>query len=513
VINELKDRVAIVDIGSNTVRLVIYEREEDRREYRELDNIKIAARLRIYLNGQQFLNEKGIRVLIDSLQTFQAIVRHYNVAKVICVATATIRQARNQQEIMQQVQEETGFMIKMLSEYEEAYYGYLAVVSSMDINEGITIDMGGGSTEVTYFRDRQLVQYESLPFGSLSLKLQFVKGEVPTDQENEEIRKFVQSQFEHLQWINDKEIPIIAMGGSARSIAQLHQSLIHYPLSGIHQYEMSILNLQEIKETIEPLSWNELQKIDGISKDRADTILPAIEVFQAICDISRATKFILSRKGLREGLLYNEMNKTNEKCTSLVDIGIQEIVKDFHIDEHERKYMIENAKQLFKQIKHISDAGNLLDDDDLELVERGALIFDVGKYVNEESSSQHTFYLLTNRTILGLSHRERVQLALIASYKGKGNFRQYIEPFKDWFTKEEQKKISLIGALLKIAEGLNITKRNLVKDIEISPQKDTWVMNIKCNDDFKPEKYQMERQKKYIEKLLKISVIPQFYLY
>ncbi|WP_367590649.1 hypothetical protein [Heyndrickxia ginsengihumi] len=66
---------------------------------------------------------------------------------------------------------------------------------------------------------------------------------------------------------------------------------------------------------------------------------------------------------------------------------------------------------------------------------------------------------------------------------------------------------------MKIAEGLNITKRNLVKDIEISPQKDTWVMNIKCNDDFKPEKYQMERQKKYIEKLLKISVIPQFYLY
>jgi exopolyphosphatase/guanosine-5'-triphosphate,3'-diphosphate pyrophosphatase len=89
--------------------------------------------------------------------------------------------------------------------------------------------------------------------------------------------------------------------------------------------------------------------------------------------------------------------------------------------------------------------------EDLVLLKRAAHVFYLGQYVDEEASSQHTFYLLANRTIDGLSHRDRVQLALVASFKNKTLFKQYIQPFHSWFTRAEQKKLRFLGALLKFA--------------------------------------------------------------
>ncbi|MED3820943.1 hypothetical protein P4736_29095 [Priestia megaterium] len=177
-----------------------------------------------------------------------------------------------------------------------------------------------------------------------------------------------------------------------------------------------------------------------MSKERADTILPSMEVFDILLEASKATQFIISKKGLREGILYNKIDKQDDSSTSLVDIGIEEIIYDFHINIDNSRQMIKIANVIVEQVNKINKMEGYITKQDRMLLEQASSIFHLGKYLNEESSSHHTFYLLSNRSILGLSHRERVKLALVASYKGKRTFRQYIEPFKDWYTKEEQKK-------------------------------------------------------------------------
>ncbi|MGW9019302.1 Ppx/GppA phosphatase family protein [Priestia megaterium] len=506
----MKRKVGIIDIGSNTMRLVIYVQPQKRGPFKEVENIKMGVRLRTYLNSEHIVSDEGISLLIDTLHSFQLLLHHYKVTDITCVATATIRQAKNREEILHIVQEKTGFTLTLLNEYEEAFYGYTAVIHSTDIKEGITVDMGGGSTEITYFRNRELVEYCSLPFGSLSLTLDFVKGSVPTDKEKERIRQYVRSQLEDLPWIFDKKIPLIGMGGSARNLAQLHQHLINYPLSGIHQYEMDVSTIQEIKEKLKSLTLIELQKLEGLSKERADTILPSIEVFDLLLDSSKATQFIISKKGLREGILYNKIDKQDDSSTSLVDIGIEEVIQDFHINMDNSRQMIKIANVILEQANKMRETEECITSKDVKLLGQAGCIFHLGKYLNEESSSHHTFYLLSNRSILGFSHQERVKLALIASYKGKRTFRQYIEPFKDWYTKEEQRKMCLLGAILEVAQSLNITKRNIVDDIEISSKNNDWIMNIRCHGDYKLEEHRIEKQKKHLEKLLKISIVPSF---
>lgn len=510
-IDKLKEKVAIIDIGSNTIRLVIYEKSKDGRHFKEIENIKKAARLRTYLNEQQLLQKEGIHLLIETLQSLEMMLNLYGVSEIICLATATIRQAKNKEDILQLVEERTGLSINILDEFEEAYYGYLAVAHSIDIREGITIDMGGGSTELTYFCNHGVVHYTSLPFGALSLKLQFVKGDAPTDQELAQIRQYIRSQLENLPWIVNKHIPIIAMGGSARNVAQIHQNFIHYPLAGIHQYEMKVSDIREIKARMKPLSFTELQNVEGLSKDRADTILPAIEFFEILCDLSKATQFILSGKGLREGFLYRTWNKKEEDFTDTVDSGIDDLMQDYHIDQNKGKQLKRIASIFFQQVKEIKGIGESLSDKDLDLINRGAGIFRLGKYINDESSP-YTFYMLANFPIIGLSHQDRVKLALIASFKGRGTFRQYMEPFKDWYTKEERQNLCLLGVILKLSQTLNTTGRNIVQDIKITPHEDCWVMNIQCQNDYAPEQYQLEKQKKHIEKLLKIKLVPEFQL-
>jgi exopolyphosphatase / guanosine-5'-triphosphate,3'-diphosphate pyrophosphatase len=510
VIDKLKRKVGIIDIGSNTTRLVIYVQPQKGVPFKEVENIKMGVRLRTYLNDEKIVSNEGISLLIDTLQSFQSLLHHYKVTNITCVATATIRQAKNKEEILHIVQEKTGFTLTLLNEYEEAFYGYTAVTHSTDIKEGITVDMGGGSTEITYFRNRELIEYCSFPFGSLSLTLDFVKGSVPNDEEKKQIRQYVRAQLKGIPWIFNKTVPLIGMGGSARNLAQLHQHLINYPLSGIHQYEMDVSTIQEIKEKLKSLTLTELQKLEGLSKERADTILPSIEVFDILLEASKATQFIISKKGLREGILYNKIDKQADSSTSLVDIGIEEIIYDFHINIDNSRQMIKIANVIVEQVNKINKMEGYITKQDRMLLEQASSIFHLGKYLNEESSSHHTFYLLSNRSILGLSHRERVKLALVASYKGKRTFRQYIEPFKDWYTKEEQKKMCLLGSILKVAQSLNITKRNVVDDIKISSKNDGWVMDIRCHGDYKPEEHRMEKQKKHLEKSLKISLTPNF---
>ncbi|HZG73743.1 MAG TPA: hypothetical protein VEY51_19555, partial [Chondromyces sp.] len=455
-------------------------------------------------------NGEGIRILIDALQLFDTIIDQYEVTDVVCVATAAIRQAANKNDILLTVQEKTGFTINLLNEYEEAYYGFLGVVHSTDIDEGITIDMGGGSTEITHFRHKKMLNYHSFPFGSLSVKLKFVTGTLPTRQEREQVRTFIRSQLETLPWVIDKKLPVVAIGGSARNVAQIHQHLVGYPLAGTHQYEMNVSEIEFIKKSLYPLSYEELQKTEGLSKDRVDTILPALEVFDVLGDITRATRFKFSTQGLRNGIIYQKINNASDQTISMADESIHQLLKEFHLHAQDKTQEMKLATSLFKQVKEFSKTNIHFDKADLDLLIRGIQTFHLGEKVNEESS-RTTFCLLSNRNFLGVSHKDRIKLALIASYKGKGTFRKYIHSFKEWFSKEEQKKLCILGAIIKLSHNLNTTKRNVVLDIKITPNGADWMVNIKCRELYQSEAYHFNREKKHLEKLLKTNIIPIFH--
>ncbi|SDC07913.1 exopolyphosphatase / guanosine-5'-triphosphate,3'-diphosphate pyrophosphatase [Terribacillus halophilus] len=496
---------AIIDIGSNTMRLVVYLRDKSGR-IKEKENVKVVARLRNYLTAEGILDEEGIQTLIKTLHSFQEVTRYYELESTTCVATATVRHAKNQQEILELVEKETDFTIRILSDYEEAYLGYLAVTNSMPFEHGITIDIGGGSTELTYFKDRKLQFYHSFPFGALSLKRQFVACDKPTAEELEQIHTYVCEQLRTLDWLPDKQLPIIAIGGSARNVVQIHQEEVGYPLAGLHQYKMKKQDIEEMEAALAPLDFAELQKVDGLSKDRADIILPAMQVFLCLLDIVDTTDFVLSRKGLRDGLLYEVLRRRNEMTlfTDVLERSFEELAKDFEID---RTHALKRQRTAL-QLAELVETGGYAEwtDHDKFLLRYAAFVYNVGAYIDTESGNQHTFYLLANRTIDGLLHKDRIILALLASFKNKSFYNRNAEVFQTWFKGEELAHYRLLGAIIKLANSLHATKRNIVADIKLQENGGDLVLVVTCNKDWQAERYQVEKQKKHLEKQLRRNI-------
>lgn len=499
-------KTGIIDIGSNTIRLVIYHYDQE-EGLRELGNIKTVARLRTYLQPTGEMSDEGIQLLTDTLVTFKAMLDDFGVEDVRAVATAAIRQASNRDSILALMKERTGIHIDLLTGDEEAKYGYLAVAYSMGTPSAVTIDMGGGSTEITLFKDKQLKYTHSFPFGTVSLKQLFVKGDILENDEREELITFVKEQFLSLPWIRDARLPVIGIGGSARNVAQIHQQQREYPLASVHGYEMSKQELRELRDYLTHISFDELKQLDGLSTDRADIIELALEVFCVLMEVVQSEAFQLTKKGLREGVILQRIFESDENTFdkyNVIEGNVRRLARQYGRSEMEITYLKEMADQLYRAICQLNFL--TFQTSDLQLLSQAAKIFNIGEYIELSSSSQHTFYLIANQSIDGLNHKERVKLALLASYKNKDYYQRFASPFTGWMTREEYRKIRDFGAILKFVYALNISKRNIVHTLELHKEDDFVHLNIYVKKNGMAEKYQAERHKKHLERVLKTTI-------
>lgn len=496
-------KTAIIDIGSNTVRLVIYQYEQ-RTGLKEIENVKAVARLRSFIDETGMLAEEGIMRLENILRSFREILEDYNIEYVRAIATASIRQAKNGQRILMRMKQAVDVDIELLSETQEAFYGYYAVVHTTSTPSGVTIDMGGGSTELTYFDEKEIMQSISLPFGSVSLKQQFVSGEVMNEQERQRVYDFARAQFEAIEWLKNLQLPVIGIGGSARNMATYDQHRKNYPLSGVHQYRITREDFIDIANKLTSLSLSQLQKLDGLSSDRADIIGPVIEVFHALMDVVGAQKFQFSRKGLREGLVIHRILKQHPHAFDRYDVfstTAKFLCAEFGKDDGQIKHHEYLAKMLYQQLVDL----NFMDaqPQNMRYLSDAAKVYFIGEYIDKDAASQHTFYILSNRAIDGLNHKERLRLALLASYKNKDNFKRYVSPFTAWYSPDELKTYQELGSILKFTYALDATKRNVVRKMRLFDKGDFVEMHIYTNSNSLAEQYRSNRQTKHLERLVK----------
>ena len=171
-----------------------------------------------------------------------------------------------------------------------------------------------------------------------------------------------------------------------------------------------------------------------------------------------------------------------------------------HVHYLTRKFYDELVKH---QIKSLTKA-------DWFYLSHAVYVFNLGHFIDAESSAQHSFYLLANQTIDGLLNHQKLKVALIASYKNSVTFDQFVKPYKSWLTKHERKKIRLIGALLKFTYALDATKRQVIKDIEIKIKRKEIKLKLFYKRNPSAESYQTEKQKKHLEKALKKKIVLEF---
>ncbi len=499
----MEERIGLIDIGSNTIRLVIFGFDKA-TGLNEILNIKTPARLSQYLTKDNDMNDEGIQVLTEALSSFNKVATKFKVDELHPIATAAIRQSNNQKDIIKKVKKDTGVEIKIVPEEDEAFYGYYAITHTTDIEDGVSVDIGGGSTEVTLFKDKQLKEAHSFPFGVVSLKRQFFEDKDHNDKSAiKGMEKFLSEQFDQLDWLKDQKVALVGVGGSARNVARIHQSEHSYPIGGVHNYTMSDKDIEEVFDLIRKSSRDELTNLDGLSRDRVDIILPSVSVFKTLYKKIDATQFTFSRKGIREGYIMNAIRQRYPEEFSKENVrkdALRQLANEYHIEEGSANRRLKLAESLLTQLLNHSDLK--VNDNDKELFVEGAYLYYLGSFIDSDSSSPHTYYLIANSMINGFSHKDRVKLALLASFKNKSLLKFYCKE-TEWFNSKETDTIQALGGIIKFVNALNISHTSFVEEVELKPKKDDkYELFVFYKGEPIAEEYQANRQKKHIEKIL-----------
>lgn len=502
----------LVDIGSNTIRLVIFHYHSD-TGLKELRNIKAPARLAQYIDDDMTMSQDGIEHLISILTSFDNVATDAGVSEMYPIATAAIRGSNNLEDIVRQVKERVGMEIVVISGDEEAYYGYNAVAHTISNVDAVTVDIGGASCEITYYENKELLESVSLPFGVVTLQDMFFKDKAHNNQEAiEACSLYITEQLSNVRWIAKLGVSVIAIGGSARNIARIHQSMTNYPIAGVHGYTLDDKDIDQVATLLIDTDEDDLDNIDGLSKERSDIILPSVLVFKALYDVVNAEEFKFSRNGLREGYAINRIKEkypTSFKRFNIFDDALHQIGNDFHIKGVEGQKRRNLASKVYQEL-YLNGLLNV-NKHEKRLMKSAAYLFDLGEFIDKDASSQHTYYILSNSNLNGLPHKDRVRLALLASYKNKSLLKFFAKE-TEWFTDEEIETMDALGSVLKFSNALDISNTGIVEDLRMNfdTDSDTAELVVYHVGDPIAESYQSNRQKKHIERIIDKDLVITF---
>ena len=299
---------AVIDIGSNTVRLSVYKVVG--QKVRNLFNEKEQASLRSFVKDG-VVSEKGIQRLIDVLRMFKSVVDNFeDIDEVHPFATATIRDAANRVEILSRVKEELGLDIEILSGEDEAKLAFIGASSSVEVSRGILTDIGGGSSEIVIIDQNKVIKSTSLSIGSLSAFNDYVDQLFMTTAEKKSIDADMKKMFEDKKFYREKHDLLCAVGGSARASLKFYNE--YYKLDSYNTIMKKDKFNSMLKEIIEEEPREILDSILEVKPDRIHTLLPGMAILNRVAKYFYCSEISVSQTGVREGYVYSKLLGRNE---------------------------------------------------------------------------------------------------------------------------------------------------------------------------------------------------------
>jgi exopolyphosphatase/guanosine-5'-triphosphate,3'-diphosphate pyrophosphatase len=457
-------RIGIIDIGSNSIRLVVYERNS-LGAHRVLSEYKDSARLSERIGSNGLLEEHDVLSIVPILTHFTLLCKNHEVSSVRAVATAAIRNAANSHEIVSLLEQKSGLSIEVLSGAEEARLGFLGVINTIDIQDGFIVDIGGGSTEITLFHNRKLVNSISFPFGSVNTTRQFVKNKTFSEADLANLRHMVEHALAAHPWIRQAPgLPLIGLGGTIRNLGKMSQKRCKYSLQLAHNYELLEGELDFFYKLLSSLPIDKRKKVEGLSKDRVDIIVPGLTILHTIYEVAASSICVISGSGLRDGLFYETLKPNHPEVQNVLETSIQNLLMmhENGAEQHVRHVDI-FAMTLFERLAPQA----MLSPRHKQYLHASALLYRIGVSINYYQFTKHTQYLISQARIDGFSHREILLCSLIASYKTKSRNHQMVLRHKDILEDSDELLIIQLAALLQLAIALDRGETQTVQTLSI----------------------------------------------
>lgn len=446
-------KAAVIDLGSNSIKLVNYNIGLDnnyKSYHQESVRVKLAEGLE-----DGIIKKKYIDKTIETMKLFRNIVDFEQIDYVICIATSTVRDAKNNSELLDQIYRETGFKFKILSEKQEAVYSYVGAIRSLQIPSVIYFDLGGGSLEIVYATNYEIKQIISLPLGSLRLSQLFAdKGGNFSNMDYYKMVEYVVQSLPSKDVLNivENTIPLVGVGGTLRSIAKYDQELKNYPLKKIHNYSMSYESITQIAQRLMMNNVEQISNIESIGSGRSDTIIAGLCVITELMKKLELSDLLVSAHGLREGSLFISMQYQNEFFTD-AEISLQQIHDIVKISNPTNTWSehVENFARLLFSITLISEQEEILLSKAISQLDVLSSFRDIDTIIHALMDDDSS-----------LTHREQLIVALSLIYsKKKKKSESLISKYQNILQKNDKKVIRRISSIIALCDIFLKTRANV----------------------------------------------------
>ena len=444
-------RTAVIDIGSNSARLAIYEKTS-RFGFHLLNETKSTVRISegCYENGG-FLQKIPMQRALNAIEEFKNIATSLKCNKILCVATSAIREAKNQKEFLAKVKKESKINIKVINGDREAFFGAVSALNLLPKKDSfVTIDIGGGSTELALIKNSKIIKTKSLKLGTIRVKELFFDKSLQNN-----IDKFFNDLFQELNEEFDCDC-VVGIGGTLRAISKLIMKKSLYPLNTLHAFEYDFLEYENFISNIQLMNQKELKNI-GVKSDRLDTIREGSAIFYALSKKLKAKKVITSGAGVREGVFLSDMlRNSNLKFPVNFNPSVRNLLDKFIIDRKNPAYVSNISNKLFELLSKKYDIDTKLK----ETLLIASKLTTIGVNVNFYSTKEHSFYFILNALNYKFTHTQKLLIAILTKYqKRKLPDEKFLNEYKDILPPYIQ--IKKINFILTLALMLN---KNLIRE-------------------------------------------------
>ena len=438
--------VAVIDIGSNSVRLVLYRLEG--QAVWPLFNEKVLAGLGRDLSATGRLSPEGVVAAMKALRRFAAVLEGVRPEHVLVAATAAVREAEDGGEFCERVAAETGLIIRVLSGEDEARYAAMGVANGAPGADGVSADMGGASLELTRIDAGRVGKGVTLPLGAFSFGAKGFDGRKVRETADRRLGR-VAPQFAAPR--------LYAVGGAWRSLAQVHMALSAYPLKVVHQYSIPAREARDTARFLARQSKGSLDAMPGVSRKRAETLPYAAIVLEALIDHLGLEHIEFSAWGVREGLLYDwladRVSDADPLLAGCAALGARQGVSPALPGSLQG--WIHGLMQPLEPIFSTERDG--------QLVAAACNLADLGARLHPDHRVELTFDQVLRAPIPGQSHAERCFLAaaINARYGGPASTPEPAT-IERLLGEEARKRARVLGLAIRLACDLSGRSPNLL---------------------------------------------------
>ncbi len=479
------ETVAAIDVGANALRMAIAEVLPGGR-IEMLEQLQRAVRLGQDTFRRGRLGGESMRAAVAVLRDFQKLLEVYHVGHLRAVATTAVREASNADTFLDRIFMATGLHVEVIDPAEESRLTVSAVRRAVGGSPGINrdealiVDVGGGSTLLTVLQDGEIVTSQSLRLGSIRLQEILLTSEESPQRSADLLRYHIGSAISTTQGSMplDAAQSFVAVGGDARFAARQ----IGKPTESADLVKVDAAAFDRLVEQCERHTAEELSKRHGLPFAEAETLNPALLVYQILLHKSRADSMIVSHVSMRDGLLLELAREVTGQEDEALLAGVihsaTALAEKYHLDMDHARNVADLSVRLFDAMKadHGLSARHRL------LLRVAGLLHEVGGFVSNRAHHKHSYYLISNSEIFGLTRGETEIVAQIARY----HRRAVPRPSHLQYTalpRETRMAVTKLAALLRVADALVRGQVRQISNISFQRQGDDLIIYVPSGTD------------------------------